>query len=222
MRPFDESARALRIACPNFSTEEVGALRSILGLLKPYLKQPWEVDVGMPDMQSWPDVCLINVDQPGAPTVPPGSAPRVVGCSSRPRHHPQGTLHRPLRPPEILALLSEAGGRARGGRRHTHVSSSLEWSYRLVAWPRDLGDWPKSWWRVMASVSAEPLPLPRIAERTELPSRYVELCLERLRTAGLVERIPRVRETSALHEPQERRRWSGLAGRILHRFGLGK
>lgn len=40
----DDSIRALRIACPNFSAEEVGALRSILGLLKPYLKHAWVAD----------------------------------------------------------------------------------------------------------------------------------------------------------------------------------
>lgn len=221
-----DSVRALRIVCPNFSTEELGALRSILGLLKPYLKHAWVVDAAVPEGAASTDVCLINVDHPGAPAVPPGH-PRVIGCSSRPRSHARGTLHRPLRPPEILALLSEAGNRVHGERQYSDATASLEWSYRLAAWPRDLGDWPKSWWRVMASISAEALPLVRIAERTELPSRYVELCIERLRAAGLVERTPRVREAAAaqadaLPAQGERRRWSTLANRILHRFGLGK
>ena len=217
----DDSIRALRIACPNFSAEEVGALRSILGLLKPYLKHAWVVDAVVADATVPTDVCLINVDHPAAPTLPPGH-PRVIGCSSRPRNHPRGTLHRPLRPPEILALLSEAGSRLLGERPYADATPSLEWSYRLVAWPRDLGDWPRSWWKVMASICAEPLPLPRIAERTELPVRYVELCVERLRAAGLAERIPRVREVAAAVQERGGRRWSSLAGRILHRFGLGK
>ncbi|MGO4700554.1 hypothetical protein [Dyella sp. 2RAB6] len=226
MHRRDDSVRALRIACPNFSAEELGALRSILGLLKPYLKHAWVVDAAVLEAALPIDVCLINVDHPGAPAVPPGNL-RVIGCSSRPRNHPRGTLHRPLRPPQILALLSEAGSRVLGERQYADATPSLEWSYRLTAWPRDLGDWPKSWWRVLASISAGALPLPRIAERTELPSRYVELCIERLRAAGLVERVPRVREaaaapTSVIQEQGERRRWSGLAGRILHRFGLGK
>ena len=225
MRRQDEGLRALRIACPNFSAEELGALRSILGLLKPYLKHAWIVDAVVREDTAPPDICLINVDHPGAPAVPPGHS-RVIGCSSRPRNHPRGTLHRPLRPPEILALLSEAGSRVLGERGYTDATPALEWSYRLTAWPRDLADWPKSWWRVMASMTAEALPLPRIAERTELPLRYVELCAERLRAAGLVERTPRVREAAAppaVVQAQGRgRRWSGLASRILHRFGLGK
>jgi hypothetical protein len=221
----DESIRALRIACPNFGAEELGALRSILGLLKPYLKHAWVVDATMEGPAAI-DVCLINVDHPGAPALPPDN-PRVIGCSSRPRNHARGTLHRPLRPPEILALLSEAGSRLHGERQYTDATASLEWSYRLAAWPRDLGDWPRTWWRVMASISAEALPLPRIAERTELPPRYVELCIERLHAAGLVERTPRVREVAVAHAGMlpaqgERRRWSALASRILHRFGLGK
>jgi hypothetical protein len=224
MRRQDDSVRALRIACPNFSAEELGALRSILGLLKPYLKHAWVVDAAVMEAVAPTDLCLINMDHPGAPRVPPGHA-RVIGCSSRPRNHPHGTLHRPLRPPEILALLSEAGSRVLGERQYADATPSLEWSYRLAAWPRDLDEWPKSWWRVMACISAEALPLPRIAERTELPSRYVELCIERLRAAGLAERTPRVRETAAqaaVQEQGERRRWSGLASRILQRFGLGK
>jgi len=226
MRRQEDSVRALRIACPNFSAEEVGALRSILGLLKPYLKHAWVVDAVVAEAGVPIDVCLINVDHPGAPAVPPGNL-RVIGCSSRPRNYPRGTLHRPLRPPEILALLSEAGSRVLGERQYADATPSLEWSYRLMAWPRDLTDWPKSWWRVMASMTAEALPLPRIAERTELPLRYVELCIERLHAAGLVERIPRVREgavvqAAVVQEQEGRRRWSGLASRILHRFGLGK
>ena len=222
----DQGTRALRIACPNFSAEEIGALRSILGLLRPYLRHAWVVDAAVEEDVAPTDLCLINVDHPGAPALPPGH-PRVIGCSSRPRNHARGTLHRPLRPPEILALLSEAGSRLHGERQYTDATASLEWSYRLAAWPRDLDDWPRSWWRVMASISAEALPLPRIAERTELPSRYVELCIERLHAAGLAERTPRVREaavTQANAVPAQRgqRRWSGLANRILHRFGLGK
>ena len=225
MREQEEGIRALRIACPNFSAEELGALRSILGLLKPYLKHAWIVDAVVPEDAAPPELCLINVDHPGAPAVPPGHQ-RVIGCSSRPRKHPGSMLHRPLRPPEILALLSETGSRVLGERRYTDATPSLEWSYRLAAWPCDLADWPKSWWRVLASIAAEALPLPRIAERTELPSRYVELCIERLRTAGLLERTPRVREAAAVQamvqEQEVRSRWSGLANRILRRFGLGK
>lgn len=222
MRPSDDGMRPLRIACPNFHADELDALRSILGLLKPYLKHPWQVGAETADASAPPDLYLINLDQPGAPARLPDDAPHLVGCSSRPRHHAPGTLHRPLRPPQILALLSDAGSRARGERRYADAAASLEWSYRLAAWPRDLGDWPRDWWRVMASIAAEPLPLSRIAERTELPSRYVELCIERLRAAGLVERTPRMREAAAPAGPRARRRWSGLAGRILHRFGIGK
>lgn len=215
----DERHRQLRIACPNFSEEEIGALRSILALLKPYLKHPWLAETVMADGQAAPDVYLFNADRVGATVLPSGGRPFVVGCSSRPRSHPRGTLHRPLRPSEVLALLSDAGSRVRDERDPANATPAVAWSYRLLAWPVDLADWPRSWWRVMASISIAALPLGHVVDRTGLSSCDVERCIERLGAAGLIERIPRVYDGGA---PPVPRRWSELANRILLRFGMGK
>ena len=52
-------------------------MRSIIGLLKPYLKHAWVVDAAVMEAAVMEavaptDLCLINMDHPGAPRVPPG------------------------------------------------------------------------------------------------------------------------------------------------------
>ncbi|NCT68661.1 MAG: hypothetical protein GXC76_13620 [Rhodanobacteraceae bacterium] len=90
--------KPLSIVCPNFTREEVDALRSLLGLLRPYLKGSWTVATDGPA-----DVYFLNLDlDPGDLTERSPDA-RIVGCARQPRMHRKGTLHRPLRGCESLA-----------------------------------------------------------------------------------------------------------------------
>src|SRR5690606_31719516 len=64
-----------------------------------YLRASWELIDDPRDA----DLCLVSLDTGAAP---PGGA-RRVGCAARPREFPKGTLYRPLRVPQLLAVLSE-------------------------------------------------------------------------------------------------------------------
>lgn len=208
--------RPLKIACPNFGIEEKGALRSILGLLKPYLQDPWEVSEAGPC-----DVCFVNVDQPNDAAPTADTASRVVRCAQRPRLHPQGAIHRPLRPHEVLAVLSDATKQLKGLDRDDTYRPDGHWGFRLRAWPLDFIKWPKPWWRVLACIAREAHSIEQIAERTGLPAKYIEVCMERLMAAQLVERLAYT-SNGEVAGAGLKQKWSALASRLLKKFGFAR
>lgn len=213
---MDGQTRPLRIACPNFGNEEKGALRSILGLLKPYLRHPWVVsDVGPFDL------CFVNADNPGETSPPLDIASRVVRCALRPRQHPKGTLHRPLRPHEVLAVLSEVTKQLKGAESDDELRQQGHWGFRLRGWPLDFIKWPKPWWRILACIAREAHSIEQIAEHTGLPAKYVEACIERLMAAQLVERLARMPE-GAVTRSTLKQKWSAFTSRFLEKFGLAR
>lgn len=199
----------LLIACANFSQAELDALRSLLGLVRPYLRQHWEITPA-----SEADVVLCNVDQPGA-VKPRGG--HVVGCAQKPRLHPAGTIHRPLRVPELLAVLTEAGARVPAAPLEELAEGGVEWSHSLHAWPLDFESWPRPWWRVLALLSRGRHRVPEIAERTGLAVAEVERCIGRLQQRGLLQRHAERRHTAATPPA---RGWRGLAHRVGQLLGF--
>lgn len=198
------------VAGANFNEAERDALRSLLALLRPYLSQIWMVgDFGTAD------VVLVNLDQPDArPYSGPAS---VTGCAQRPRLHPAGTIHRPLRVPEMLALLTEAGQKAALDAPQDAASGGVDWQYQLVAWPADFPTWPRESWALLAILTYGQHGLVELAERSGLNVQAVEQYLERLQRMHLVERFGERRQPVSLPANNG---WRGLANRVGRLLGF--
>lgn len=202
----------LHLACPNFSAAELDALRSLMGLLQPYLNQPWEITDA-----ARAEVVLVNLDHPGDFSLPNGTT--VVGCAQRPRLHPAGTLHRPLRVPEMLALLTDVGARTQH-RAPQHAESgepAIEWRYGLRSWPLDFLQWPKPAWRVLAIITRARHSASEIAERAGLSLSEVEGHLALLQRIDLIDRFG---EPRAPARPPAPGNWLGLARRVGQLLGF--
>lgn len=208
--------KPLSIACPNFTREEVDALRSLLGLLRPYLKRPWAVATDGPA-----DVYFLNLD------LDPGELPercpdtRVVGCARQPRLHRKGTLHRPLRVSEVLAVLSEmpAGAATRSSNRHE--PHGVEWRYRLRAWPLEFDQWPREWCRILADITRQARPLAEIAARVDLAPSEVERCIGQLTRLDLLDRLAERRSPAGVAAAAPRG-WRDLASRVGQILGFAR
>jgi hypothetical protein len=204
MASIDPTARAKRISCPNFNADEIKALCSLCDLLKKYLKQPWQI-VSEGDA----DLVLVNLDAdlPARHLEAP-----MVGCALRPRSHPPGTIHRPLRAAELLAVLSECGSSGQG-----ETESNADERYVLLGWPIDFERWPPSWRRVLAALTRNSATLQEIADSSGLRPVDVSRCLAMLDRNGLIER-------RRLAGPARRgsRRWKGLAAQVSQLLGFAR
>lgn len=204
-----------RILCPNFNDDEVKVLRSLCELLQKYLKHPWKV-VGHGEA----DLLLVNLDAGWAPQQAP--AVPVVGCALRPRTHPPGTIHRPLRAAELLAVLSEfvsttdPATSARTSR--TPATVHVEDRYVLLGWPLDFERWPPSWRRVLAALSRSSASMDEIAQCTGLTPVDVGRCIAMLDRHGLVER----QRIAAPPATSTKGRWQGLSQRVGQLLGFAR
>lgn len=206
--PVHRRQAALLIACPGFAPAEVDALRSLLALIRPYLKRPWEIATAGPG-----DVTLVNLDAGAKPEL--GAA---VGCAQKPRMHAPGTIHRPLRVAELLAVLTEAGERAHAAPGEELCEGTVEWSYALRAWPLDLEGWPRPWWRVMALLTHGRHRCAEVVARTGLAGDDVERCLAQLQQRGLLDR--QAERCQVVPAPQPQRGWRNLAARVGQLLGF--
>lgn len=204
-----------RILCPNFNDDEVKALRSLCELLQKYLKQPWQVV-----SHGEADLLLVNLDAGWEP--PHASTAPVVGCALRPRTHPPGTIHRPLRAAELLAVLSEfasaTGPVAAAGTAGTAEALRVDERYVLHGWPLDFERWPPSWRRVLAALSRSTASMEEIVQCTGLTPVDVGRCIAMLDRQGLVER----QRVAAAPAQCTKGRWQGLAERVGQLLGFAR
>lgn len=200
--------RAYRLACPNFGADEIKALRSMFSLLQQHLKQPWEI---VQDEEA--DLLIVNLD-----SGPPGSLPPevpVIGCALKPRQHPSGTLHRPLRAGELLALLTEqAGAVPVAAVAPPSIDGLAERRFRLLAWPAGFEQWPSGWHRVLAAISRGARSPADIAAATGVAVAEVGRCLDTLERDGLVDVVVFQPRPDAQAPAPRAGRWSGLAARV--------
>lgn len=197
--------RPLRVACVGFARNEVDALRSLLGLLAPYVKRRCLVVD-----ENEADLTLVNLDSAPLPSATAAAAP-VVGCALRPREHAKGTIHRPLRAAQVLAVLSEIAA-AGDGRQEPAEDPTLLWRFRLHGWPLDFAALPRSWWRIYASLAGETRSVAEISTHVGLVAGEVERAVRMLGQRGLIERtVDRVVTTG---RAQTRRGWRDLASRV--------
>lgn len=201
----------MRIACPNFTPEEVDALRSLLGLLRPYLKTDWRVVSGCAD------VYFVNLDTEPC-ELPDTAGSLVVGCALRPREHRKNTIHRPLRTSAVLAVLSQFAEDSSAAPVRATRAQGVEWSYRLRAWPLEFCEWPREWGRILATIARQPRTLSEIATRTDLAQAEVERCIAVLTRLDLVDRVAeRNAPVAAMGRPAG---WRGLARRVGQVLGF--
>jgi hypothetical protein len=204
--------KPLRIVCPNFSHDEVDALRSLVGLLRPYLKHAWLVEEG-----DRGEVCFVNLDAATA-RLPVAHGMRVVGCSLRPRLHAQGTLHRPLRVPEILAVLSDVATAHAAEGTSASATQDITYRYRLRAWPIGFERWQKPWWFVLAAIAHAEHTVEEIAERTGVPMRDVHECLSALVRLDAVDRL--AQRLAGANAAPPRGSWRSLVLRVGQALGF--
>lgn len=185
MNALSSAARRLRrsIACVDLGPDEINSLRSLLGLLAPYLKHAWEV--GPVDRA---DLVLVKRDSDDAPSpVPEGVT--IIGCARRPRQHASPTIHRPLRASEVLAVLNEFEEDAdhqAGVPTPPPAPSAQAW--RLAYWPLDFETFPSTWWRVLAALSGQARTRDELVRCTGLARGEISQCLQRLReVSALIE-----------------------------------
>ncbi|WP_217990248.1 hypothetical protein [Pseudomonas indica] len=171
----------LSVTCLLFDEDQLKALLSILPLIRKYLDREWQVDT---DPSSVSDVVVVNLDDSaGGPLLEAlvGKGVHAVGCARHPRLHVAGTLHRPFRGYEVLALLQEGERRAFDRSRSRPSRRDLESEVRrfaLAEWPAEFREWPKEWWRVLAAIRTHCLSTAQIAQRCDLPEAEVMACLD--------------------------------------------
>jgi hypothetical protein len=210
--------RVFRVACHQFAPGEIEALRSLLHLLRDYLKREWQVV----DNLEVADIVLVNLDHPQPK--PLKTQIQQVGCAQKPRLKRSGCIHRPLRAAEVLAVLSEAAAacdEAVTGQRGHSADGSEAFRYRLRAWPLEFHHWPRESWSVLAALTRSHASAKEVALRVGLPLVEVERTLAMLKKMQLldclVERraLPRV-DVGAM------RGWRGLAGRVGQLLGFAR
>jgi hypothetical protein len=215
---FDQHGkdRTLRIACPNFSAEEIGALRRLLGLLEQYLTRNWIVVDEHPG-----NVYFVNVDLAGGAEVidlPAGS--RVVYCALRPRLHGKDAIHRPLRASEVLAILTEESVSSDRQATGQVVQGDVEWRFQLRAWPVDLEKWPLIWWKIFASISDTARSVGEIVGCVGTEEEEVNRCIAALVGAELIIKSAKRDTRNVPRNDISRARWKGLATRVGQLLGF--
>lgn len=207
-------SRALRIRCHDFAREDVDGLRSLLGLLKDYLKQACVVtDVGPADL------VFVNLDRPAAAPDYPGA--RLVGCAVKPRLQAAGSIHRPFRAAEVLAVLSELSSACATDEREAIDEEGNEWRYRLRCWPVEFAHWSRESWRVMATITRRHCSLQEIATRTGMARKEVASVLCLLRRMDLLDRLVERRALPRVDESLVPG-WRGLAARVGQLLGFAR
>lgn len=202
----------LRLACPNFHEEERASLRSLLGLLTPYLRPAWELVDG-----EKADLCLLRLDGDLAP--PSLASGRWRGCAQHPRGFASGTLHRPVRAAELLALLNEVASDTTAPLPVDASASSPLVRLRLLGWPLDFEQGPPARIQLLAALTAAPCSVDDLAQRIRIPREGVCRWIDDLRSQGLVRC-----ETSTSQQPVVppiASSWYGLVSRIGRKLGFG-
>lgn len=173
----------LGLACAGFSDSDRDSLCATLARLEPYLRARWQ----LVDDSQCAALCLVNLD---AGVDAACHHARRVGCAERPREFAAGTLHRPLRVPQLLALLTETGrALAEDGREARGVDCGPAPSaVQLLVWPLDLEGASRTCLHVLSALTFAPADPVTLAARTGEDVAAVERELERLMHGGLVVR----------------------------------
>ncbi|PJK10165.1 hypothetical protein CO614_02675 [Lysobacteraceae bacterium NML120232] len=221
--------RPLVIVCLNFPVDEVQSARGLLKVLGNFLPRRCEIaDQGEGDLY------LLNLDAENPQNTPPEGA-HVVGCSMKPRDHAPGTIHRPIRPSAMLAVVSDfveksPGAAPKPGKteKKTEEPRNLEWSYQLLSWPLDFQQMSMQSWRVLAFLSRYRANIPQISKATGLPENEVSSIVRQLTDIGSIERSANNPNTPASTfaegdaEPAAPPKgWRKLASRMGKLLGFG-
>lgn len=211
-------ATSFRLACSNFSAEEMEAVRRLLHLLTGNLRNPW-VLVGA--MES-PNVVIQNLD---VAAVDRNIHASVVGCAAKPKLHPSGTLYRPVRGYELLALLNREAPQPPEAARPVVVSPAEHqgaWRYRLKSWPLAASEWPRERWAVMAAIRRVYRGEAELAMRTGVSANEIRACIETLSKLDLLDREPERRAAPRADHAPVHNGWRGLAAKVGHMLGFAR
>lgn len=223
--------RHLVIVCLNFPNDEVQSARGLLKLLDNFLPRRCEIAD-----QGEGDIYLMNLDAE-TPTAYPPEGGHVVGCSIKPRNHAPGTIHRPIRPSAMLAVVSDfvekspsetQGAPGKTEKKPETAPGGLEWDYQLRSWPLDFQQMPMQSWRLMAFLSRHRATLPQIVKATGLAESEVTNLIRQLSDIGCIERnasnpnTPAATFSQGDDEPATPPKgWRKLASRMGKLLGFG-
>ena len=217
------TGRPWRLFCAGFSEADRASLGSLMGLLAPYLRMPWE----LVDTPARADLCLVRLDGEASSTL---SHARLVGCAQHPRQHAPGTLHRPLRAAQLLALLSETGAELATSKSASasapmpapHAPTERVCSLpllRLLAWPLDAEDGPPLRLQALAALSAGATTTEALAECIGATVGEIEAITEALSREGLLTWNERSLVT-VRSPPPAPPGWRGFMAGLGRRLGL--
>jgi hypothetical protein len=205
------------IACLHCDDDAVRSLQVVLPMLKTWLAHDWSVDAHNSQQAT---LRVVNLDHPEGAALLASLGPNAVGCSVHPRQHAPGTIHfRPFRGYELLATLKEIertgmGGEAREPETAAHaLEEDRSRTFKLAYWPDEFEQWPRDWWRILASLRQRRLSTAALTQHLGLPAETVAECLDRLlRIHAVTVEFDR----NALVEPRlESGLWSKLSTRIV-------
>lgn len=206
----------LRIACRGFADDEVAALRRLLGLLQSHLPRPWAL-VGGAEAA---DVLVVNLDADRASADAGGTT--MVGCALKPGRHPAGTLYRPIRAYQLLALLSGHCTPSAPQPADTDHAGVDGWRYRLRTWPAKAMEWPHEWWEVMAAIRGAHHSPAEIAVHTGVAMETVCCCVGELARLDALDREPAFVHADVPAAPVQATRWRALTQRVGQILGFAR
>lgn len=206
------------ISCLLVDEEQVVSLASILALLKGYLDFDWVVEKTFDPQAA---LVLVNREDPRAEAtlaaLPSGM--NVVGCATKPRQHAAGTIHRPFRGYQILALLKEAERRAQqadAGAAVQTLEADDSRIFKLNLWPVQFRQWPRDWWRVLAALRKQALTIGQLAEQTGVARTEVARCLDALLALNGVSVTFNLAGMQAARRPLARQGlWARIGSRVV-------
>lgn len=207
----------LRIACLNFEVEEIEALRRVMVVLSPHVREPWAlVGSGEPA-----EIALLNLD--AVHIVPNQTAGTVVGCSTKPDQHPPGTLALPVRAYELLPLLSSRGAQAGPATPSPVIPAAIAASatgrYKLYRWPAAAMAWSPDRWKVMAATRCSHRTIAETATATGVATAIVQACFDDLVNAGAMLCVGGGTPLRAV-EARPQQSWRSLAARVSQMLRL--
>ncbi len=217
---MNPAPRAFRLTTRGFTDEEKSSLRSLLGLLRPYLRGEWSLVE-----HDSAHLCLVRLDAP-EPVEAPGG--RWIGCALRPREFAAGTLHRPLRAAQILNALNDAvetdtarqdvPAPAPVANPAAVPQAAMSGRLRLVGWPLDFDRGPSDRIHMLAAMTAGPLHFDELADRTSVARGTLRGWLQELHDAGLVA-CDQLATQDVAPAPASLG-WRALIARVGHRLGF--
>lgn len=205
-----------KVLLQHCNESDVNAVRSLLGLLAAYLREPWIVV-----LEGAHDLALVRLaDGETRVPIPATGAPTPIPCVQHPRRYAGHAINHPFRAADLLTVLNEHSERARTSAATPAANARVasDAALELLHWPADFVRWPAPFRRMAAALTCAARPASALAAATGCTARQVQAFARAGIDAGFV-----VARSLADGEVVTRVEPSGVAGlysRVRARMGL--